>query len=725
MNDYRDQGRQRGPGSRPQGAQGRPPQRPAGQRAGRPSGPAGPARSARVNAEAAQRAALSSMNDRRPGQNPYARARREQGQLPRENRFAEEFFEDDFAEDTGMKRNLLIAGIAAASILLVLIIVLLIMRMMSSNSDVRLQKRTQQTSLQTTTMTAKRTTGTVVIDAGTVSTTLTPLGTDPYQHPPAWTPAPQTEPPTSQTEQPWQPSFAPPPAVVTVPQPVLTLPPEVPIPPAFDPNAGATDAPTAPPAVETPVPAPPPTEAPTAPPVAPEQEAINLPVEPQPERVLAPREVQGMVARLAGGFVLVAEDANGQENVISGTGNFDHIYTSVDNNHVIVVSGENYFLLDGVHDPIQLNVTAPQGIERMMGTNGFAYTMGNMLYYTNYADQQPVLISPNTVSALMARDVDKWLVSSEDGSVAVIDTAGNRQELLPAYAAQGSIRLTALDDNAKLAVFQDDAMVYVYHQNSSQVLQIPKAFMGEANVQRTPSGDETLISQQGAAYIIRVTKNGGVQQINLDNVLSANAAFLPAGTKDGNDYANLAIIDGTRLMLTNDSLMQDPSTGAYGTRVIEDNIKEACTGGQALYWIDGEGRVKAMNSSSSLVEAPPAAVLSSPGASQLTCNQDGSMVYYIENGTLMRRSNGQPAEVLLQGCSTYFIDRTGRRCYAVTSNGGLVRLVNGGTEYLANDGAGLTRENFEVNAMNSRGGNTWIGDGTFVWIENGLLQAEP
>lgn len=693
-----------------------PPQRQPGQAAG-------------SRAEAAQEAALRAMRAGQPapmpGRSPYADARRREEERyasPAQEDFVEDFFaENDEDEVSPYRKHLLMIVIPLIIGLLVLAFIFFLSSVLKRQSNARLERQTRQTSKisETERRTSKHTTAPRKTKA---TETLPPLQTDPYENLPAWTPAPETLPPTESPSVTYPP-FAPPPIVNTLPseepaQPLLPMNP----PAAGDaqPQPQTPEQPSAEPQPQTPA-----EEQPAG---GVEAQVFDLPNQTPgsaPETLAAP--VRRIPPRLdSDKIVAQVLDANGVPTYLTIPGSFDKVYASPDGLHLIAHGAEGYTLIDTqTQQAIPLGAGAPLGMEGLVSNQGYSYLMNDgMLYYSSF-DGQPSVMAAGVSSVLMASESDQWMALKNDGSVVLFDTRGEVAggvPLLQAGVAQGQVTLKYIDPTGKLAVFQDEGNVYFYHNSVGEntTSSIPVAG-DKLKIETSPDGSESLLFAPDTAYVIRIKGDGSVDQILMDQPLTDEASILPAGSDQNSAFAQVAILDRGALWLSNDSL-----AGSEGARsaLLENDIKEAVTAPNAVYWIDASGVVKGLDARADLSQAVQPLTLSGAGSSQLLSSQDGSVIYYLQGNNLYSRRSGQAAQLLAQNAATYFINADGSRCYILTAGGGLLSVVNGQLSELASDGSGLSKDSFLVNSLMERGGNSWIGSGPFQWNQNGTIMVE-
>lgn len=681
----------------------------------------------RGRAEAAQEAALRAMRAGNPapmpGHSPYADARRRE-----EERYAspapEDFVEDFFAENdedavSPYRKHLLLIVIPLIIGLLVLAFIFFLSSVLKRQSNARLERQTRQTSKIS--QTERRTTKSTTAPRETKATeTLPPLQTDPYQNLPAWTPAPETLPPTESPSVTYPP-FAPPPVVNTLPSEELAQP-LLPInPPAAGDLQPQPQAPEQPP-TETQAPV---VEQPAG---GVEAQAFDLPNQTPgaaPETLAAP--VKRIPPRLdPDKIVAQVLDANGVPSYLQIPGSYDKVYASPDGLHLIAHGAEGYTLIDTrTQQAIPLGAGAPLGMEGLVSNQGYSYLMNDgMLYYSSF-DGQPSVMAAGVSSVLMANESDQWMALKNDGSVVLFDTRGEVSggvPLLQAGVAQGQVTLKYIDPTGKLAVFQDEGNVYFYHNSvgESTTSSIPVAG-DRLKIETSPDGSESLLFAPDTAYVIRIKGDGSVDQVLMDQPLTDEASILPAGSDQNSAFAQVAILDRGALWLSNDSLAS--SEGARSA-LLENDIKEAVTAPNAVYWIDASGVVKGLDARANLSQTVQPMTLSGAGSSQLLSSQDGSVIYYLQGNNLYSRRSGQAAQLLAQNAATYFINADGSRCYILTAGGGLLSIVNGQSSQLAPDGSGLSKDSFLVNSLMERGGNSWIGNGPFQWNQNGTIMVE-
>lgn len=670
--------------------------------------------------------------------------------LPASNRFAEEFFDEAEDQDEGAPRRramLILAGALGVLVLIGFAVVLI--SGLFGKKDVRLEKHTAESESRAersseTTASVSKALLTIHPDISN-QTTLTPLGTDPYQNPPAYIPTPEpTEAPTElPTEAPtlllpeipatMPPTAAPPPVVIVPTQPEVIMPPETaetsaPVLPPADPGESGGESVEEIPA-ETPAGMSQTTE-PPAPEEAVEELAVDLPAAAGEVEVLSPNRNRAQALVYPGGFMNLSVAEDGSIRVIQGAGDFAEVFTSGDSERVVAVDREGRFLSFAAmqQSGTELPMLAARTRQELMGSSGFGYIMDQTLYYYSFLNGSINIIAPGVTDAIAASATDGFLYT-QDGGVYYKDQSGDRYELLTPGNAVGGIHLIGVEAEGRFAVFEDDAAVYVFRpQAETNVMRFGKWLVGSAvHVQRTPAGDEVMLSQAGSELIIKQNRFGEIQQIMTPVALSENALFIPAGKETNSPYDPAVILDQGILMLHSTDLLLDAGTATYGVVVLGEGVKEAVSGGNAVYWTDRDGRVIVTDAGADLtVENPDISrILSSAGSSRLTAAADGSAVFYLQGGKLWKRETGAAAEILMENIDDFVMNRDGSRIYGITAGGGLLRLQNGALTELLPDGSGADGEALKLNSFLNRGGNRWLDDTALNWFLNGNLGVEP
>lgn len=672
--------------------------------------PSDPAAAARRAAEYAKQVSGISNQAYPPGgYPPYT------DQLPENNRFVDDFFTE--SDSPGLRssshRGFLLGAVIAA-IILVLISIFFLFKSFSRRNEVRLAKRETSATSSYTSSRPSATTSESTTRKPTESTTLTPLGTDPYQNLPAWTPP--TAPPTLPPEQ----TAAPP--VVNQVTDLPTAPPEIPQDnpngaagnesqgsdtPASDPGAAAQD---------------------------PQNVAVNLPsmpegvaaASPSPERpeLMMRTEEGGVLSDERAGILLGSLASKYTDMYISPNGRF-FIGRSRESGYFHLLDLNNLDLqnLNG----FELSMLAPQKIGQLIGNTGLGYITDGQLFHVQYETGDITLISPDVQDALFADEADAFLVKRNNG-VYLIPTHLSEVELLAPGQVIGDLKLLSISLDGTFAAFEDDKTVYFYQNTDGNASVHMMSRVGEKQAQLHYNSleREGVIFEPDSNVITRFDGHD-ITQVQLDQgTLSEDALVLPIGNHTTGPYARLAIYSNGTLYLSNEQMNFDAQNGFYYAKSLFNGLGYICAGGDALYFTDENGGLYVLDSSAVTMEGTADATrLASSGTSEITSSADGSAIYYIQNGELWRRLSGYPAERVSSDCSAYFMNPDGSRIFVLTSQGGLLRIANGTASELMPGGSGLSRENFATNPLVQAGGNTWLAGGNFVWTVDGKSYVEP
>lgn len=759
-------------GPRPQGYH---PPRPVGPSGARPH-PGQPDQGHRQipvpDAQAAQRAARSSLQSQASsdsyedygdygdygsyyGQGRNSYQTQEDQDLP--NSYA--YLDDLMGEEEESRPSLpvpakigLIAGVAVVGLLLLFVIIRAVF--MRDDSDVRLQRQTQpKKGVMETTVKVTPPSSTELPTLP--EHTLPPLGTDPYDNAPAWTPP--VAPPPQVIDLPEDNPELPPAYVEPEPEepdlpsqdldypeveePAEPLPPDDPQLPAIT-AAPQPEAPqeTSPPPLPTdengqPIlpsgqeTSPPPIQ-PTDPPTPLEELAITLPDLALPGQYNPPYLEQGISISGESSRFLMRPDVNGQFGLANIEGDYTEFYNSPDNSHTVGLNSAGQYQLfsSSQNEAIDLPFGSAQGLENLVGNQGLAYISSGQLYYLSYLDLQPRVIAANVTDALMAEDAGSFLVVSEAG-VKVLDMEGNLlAEPLQSYTSQGNIKLDALTSDGKLAVFQDDMTVYIYRPEvlGSEPARLAKSVPGSPSyIRRTQDGREVLSYQVGSNAIVRLNVDGSIDQVSNPNwYLSEQSLILPVGSTDGSTYGSLAIWDQGKLYLANDYAPGNGQGGSQASLLFQE-VKEVFASGYGLYWTDQQGTFYGIDTRSNLASADAAAVQIAKGdISHISSNEDGSAIYYLKNGSLWARESGSSAVKLADNVASYISNPEGSKFYLITQDGGLEVYSGGVLGELMPGGSGVDASSLDINPMASRSGNTWIATSRIAWLANGLIYEE-
>ncbi|MDD7401046.1 MAG: hypothetical protein SPK23_02860 [Eubacteriales bacterium] len=756
--------------------QGRPAPRPQAYRSPRPMGPTGPEgrpvhsdpshRQTPVpDAQAAQRAARSSLQSQASsdayesygdygnyyGQEGDAYSPYEEADQDLPNSYA---YLDDLMDDEEEGRPPLplpakiglIAGVAIVGLLLLFVLIRAVF--MRNDSDVRLQRQTlPKKGVMETTLKPTKPSSTELPTLP--EHTLPPLGTDPYDNAPAWTPpvappppvvdmpeATPELPPAYIEPQPVQPEV--PEAPREAPQPEWTNDPQLPaVTPAPQPTpAGETSPPPLPtdangqPVLPSGQETSPPPIAPTEPPTPLEDLPITLPDLALPGQYKPPYTEQGTSIAGESSRFFMRPDVNGQPSLANIPGNFIDIYNSPDNSYTVGLTADGQYRLfsSTQTDPVDLPFGSAQGLEKLVGNQGLAYLSSNQLYYLSYTDFQPRVIAANVTDALMAEDSGNFLVVSEAG-VKLLDYAGNLvSQLMEPYTSQGNIKLDSLTSDGKLAVYQDDFSVYIYRPDvlGGDPARLTKAIPGNPSYTRVSlDGQEVLSYQLNGQAIARMKSDGSVDQVTNPNwSLSEQSIILPVGSTDGSNYGSLAVWDQGNLYLANAYASGDGS-GVSQASLVFQGVKEVFAAGYGLYWTDQQGTFYGIDARANLGSSEAAAVQIANGVvSHISSNEDGSAIYYLKNGSLWMRQSGSAAVKLADGVASYMSNPEGSKFYLVTQEGGLQVLAGGVLGELLPAGSGVDASSLDINPMASQGGNTWIATPRIAWLANGMVYEE-
>ena len=747
---------------RPMPPAARPYSPPAGGRpavSGRPPmgapGPAGQGRP-RLNAEAAQRAARAAMNRQYPAGRPYPPEEEfsedyEEDSfrgLPGSNRFAEEFFAGPPPEDEDKAKKILIRlVIGAAVLLLVLLIAFFVWRHFSQGTDVQLRavqestSRKSETSKETTTQTTTETTTEATTTKETE--TLTPLGTDPYENPPEWAP-PTTAPSTGLLQETPAPAVPQAPVVqvgseaseeiVSDPafenisesvefvqtDPVTGLPVEESVVEEVveNPEAGGEEL-NAPEAAEAQG------EASTDQVAVDSQELehqlLAFPPVPAAADIVPLERAPGKIVTGGTGFSLVMN--TGQQLFVEGR--YETAIATPDRSKVFAIAEDGRYLLynaDG--SEVELPMKAGQVDEGMVGNQAMIYLMDNQLYKLDYATASVSMIRENVDEALYSGDSGAILVSSGGG--VYYESADQSIELIAPGSAIGALNLIEITDDGGFVSFEDENNVYLFRPqiDGNTVHALTKMGAGQAQVFRSEPFKEALVAQTGASVIYRVTPEGVIEQVHLPNFsLTDTAYIMPCGRASQSAYESFVLYDNTSIFVVNPTMMTDPANYSYTATYLTNASKEMVIAGNSLYFADNTGQLFVVDVSGEVGSSVQ--LLSNQGASLLTSTQDGSAIYYLQNGNLMRRRADASSEMILEGVKYFMMTPDAGKIFAVTPGGGLIRIMNGTEERLAEEASGLYEESFSMNTIVNQGGNYWLEDGVIGWLEGANVVYEP
>lgn len=648
----------------------------------------------------------------------------------------------------------LIAGVAVVGLLLLFVLIRAVF--MHDDSDVRLQRQTlPKKGVMETTVKVTKPSST---DLPTLPEhTLPPVGTDPYDNTPAWTPP--VAPPPQVIDRPEDNPELPPAYVEPEPEPeVPDLPNQDPLTPEVEepaqpltPNDPQLPAITAAPQPEvtgetSPPPLPtdengqpilptgqetsPPPIQPTEPPTPLEDLPITLPDLAAPGQYKPPYMEQGISIPGESSRFLMRPDVNGQFGLANIKGDYTELFNSPDNSHTVGLNAEGQYQLfsSSQNEPIDLPFGSAQGLDKLVGNQGLAYLSSGQLYYLSYLDLQPRVIAANVTDALMAEDSGSFLVVSEAG-VKVLDMDGNLlAEPLQSYTSQGNIKLNSLSADGQLAVFQDDMTVYIYRPDvlGSEPARITKSVPGSPSyIRRTQDGREVLTYQVGSNAIARLNADGSVDQVSNPNwYLSEQSLILPVGSADGSIYGSLAIWDQGNLYLANSYAPADGQGGSQASLLFQ-GVQEVFAAGYGLYWTDQQGNFYGIDARSNLGSADASAVQIANGeVSHISSNEDGSAIYYLKNGSLWKRESGSPAVKLANNVASYISNSEGSKFYLITQDGGLQVYAGGLLGELMPAGSGVEASSLDINPMASSSGNTWIATPRIAWLANGVIYEE-
>lgn len=723
-------------------------------------------RMGRPDATAARRAARSSLaqKDAYRGYQPNQRPHSETEQLPGANPYFDSLFEDDVPDQTNHEpfslRMKIALGAGIALVLVLILVFILRGAFHPDDSNVRLERRTsgKRGPMETVAKTTPETTTKPV--ETTPEETLPPVGTDPYQNPPSWVPPtqaptpPQVDQPIAETLPPQDWNAALPSAVEEEPTtyeenepglwesvPEVTEAPQPQLPPAIGQGlpiiteAGAAQyhaGPTSPPALpptqpgETMVGSPPPVREEEQQQQISEDQILTLPDPVTWDDVRSTKAVSGQVLQGNGSFWLLQPVGNGQFTVQGGEGNYTNVYASKDHARVIArTADDQYFLYSAGSEPQPLEVSNPQGLEQLVGDQGFAYISDGQLYYQDYQTRQLNVVAPNVTAAIISAQGDQFLLVADAG-VRIQDIYGQSRDLLPSYTSTGNLQLDYFSDDGEIAIFQDDLNVYVYNPRlfGEDLLRIGKINPGSpADIIHLDHSSEFMIQQPGIATFIRVTNQGNVEQIVPDNGVIGNQAFvLSAGPASQGAYANVVLVSQDTLYLANGST---GGGGKYQAATIYQGLDEIVTAGNSIYWTNHDGMLFVLDSRVDLT-SPETAIseISHAGVSELTASIDGSAIYYVKNNTLWQRQNNTTALPLASNVSFYLMNTDASRIYVVHTDGSLGRLQGGLETELAPAGSISGRESFAMNPMQEQGGNSWLDGQNLAWISNGQIYTE-
>lgn len=695
-------------------------------------------------AEAAQRAARRAMEQDPDYADPYNYQADDYGlddSYDDNRNYVDELLDAEEVSREGLPGPLKLAiGLAAAILVIILAFFIIRSLVNKEKSDVRLEKQSSTKIDTIVTTTAAPTTEKTTVET-TPEKTLPPVGTDPYQNPPAWVPPPQVDVLISETEatlpaenlpewteatepaelkpQPELPPASNPPAVV-----------EVPITPTAEPtNLYAPTAPLAP--GETPMYAP--TAEPSAAPPAygntdSEYVAMELLSPRNPVEAPMPESQPGKILESPGGFSLLQMDANGQYVLNSQAGDYSAIYSSSDHRQIVAQSTDGcFYQIEAGRDPVELPSISNQGLERLVGDRGCAYISDGQLYYLTFADQSLSMLAANVTDAVIAGQAQSFLMVA-DSAVKIMDVFGNYRELLAPFSSNGVPKLDYFSQDGEIAIFQDDFSVYIYNPRlfGEELVRISKPMEGYSSKVHTLAGsNEVLLTQEGGNSLIRVSTVGGLEQVsNPAWQLANNTVILGAGSTNEGIYSKLVLINQSKLYLSNASMLEGENS--YGAQLLDEGVKEVAVGGNAIYWINDQGSLFYTDSSADLRSGQiTAQELSSPGASQITASNDGSKIFFLKAGALWQRESYGSASQLASNVSYYLTNADGSKVYLVTQDGALQVWSAGMLTNLAEAGSISDPEaSLAINPMSSQGGNNYIDSPRISWLANGTIYSE-
>lgn len=677
------------------------------------------------NAEAARRAARSAMRrqENRRVNTGYAPQEYE-SPLDKfytsgiDKDYIDDLMDEEYQEKEKLPAPLKIALIVGGSLLLLIAIFFAVRAILKpSESDVRLERRTIEKKRGVIETTPERTTAERTVAETSEEVTLPPLTTDPYQNLPAWTPPTQVE-RTTPAPQP----VAPPPLVNVATEPQEAPQNEV---PSYEQPVNEDPNPVNPPEGGD-------TELIQEPQVNPnlqENVALQLPESDANAIFNLPPANIGTSIKSTNSSLLMRPDINGQYQLSSLEGPYEQAFSSSDNSHIVTRTIEGkYFLHAPGQEAQELPIGAAFGLEKLVGKQGLAYLSGGLLYYMPYNTMETVLISPETASALMAEDAGQLLVVADEAVRIMNFHSMIDKELLPQRTSTGTVRLNAFSSDGQMAIFQDEITTFLYLPGiyGDEVLRISKINGEESQVEYNSSRSEFLVHQNGTQEITRI-RNGAVERISHPEWnFNANSFILAAGSDDGSSYGALAIYDNGNLYISNSSSYYDQGGSPYyQASLLFNGISEAMTGGYGIYWTDNAGNLYTIDSRSD-VNSEDFAVsqIGEGGISKISSNIDGSAIYYLKNGSLWQRRNGEAAVALADNVSDYISNPEGSKIYIITAGGGLKTYQGGALAELAPDGSGVNSDSLKANPMSSAGGNTWIATSRISYIAGNQVYQE-
>ncbi len=684
-----------------------------------------------LDPEAARRAARSSMYSR-PDSYSYRDSYTQTSIYDREgyeevpsNDYMDALFEDS-EEEEGLPKPVKIAIAVIIALVVIIAFFLVIRTLGKKGSDTRLERRTEEKRGPVET-TEEVTTAPRVTKSTEAEETLPPLGTDPYHNPPAW--IPPTQAPTEEM------TTSPPPVVVQLPPAVVettlvTSPPPItetpaetswyieetaagptsppPLDPAASGDSGETAGPTSPPPIGSEGGA-------GQSSLAGESSEINLPAPAVWEDVRLPDPVSGTIIEGASSFWFLRQDAGGQYQLTKGEGSYAEIYSSPDNQHIIARTEDGrYLLFDSLNDGTLLQSAPSQGLQNLVGNEGFAYISSGQLYYCDFATMTLRVLSPDVSSAMIAADSNQFLVM-RGGEIGLLDVNGNFTGLLEAYSPT---QLNYFDDVGRIAIFQDDMNVYAFNPMlyGPQALRLGKVLPGQrAKIQVTPEGNELVIYQEQANSITRVTRTGVEQRISNPNlVIDQYSHVLGAGPDSLGAYSSLVIYSQGNLYLSNQNSLNDGVN--FQATQIASGVKEYVTSGNSIFFVDNEKNLMMISSSADLQSAEiPISILSYGGVQQVNATMDGSGVLYLKDGALWRRSTSGMAEKISDGVKSYLMNPDASQIYFVSADNALYKYSGGISAQLAAPGS-VDDNSFSINPTSVRGGNVWLNTPRLAWL---------
>lgn len=625
----------------------------------------------------------------------------------------DDLFEDG-GESQGLAKPLKIALILGACIIVLVLAFFLIRALFpGDNSDVRLQRQTTQN-------TTRRTEPTTVATTQKPTETLTPPQTDPYQNQPAWTPP--TQPPT---EAPTQPTFAGAPQVnVQGPQAELPVAGEQVQPSVEEAGTDPGDAIGGEQA---------PGDNTTGSGVAPEAAILDLPV---PQIDPAQMSTLEKTPDVSTGSVFLRGE-NNTAVLLQGLQDYSPIYVSSVGGQAIGKNGEKYYLIDASGTPQELNIVLDPNtdLRGKLGFSGFGYINQGMLYYSSYVSgtEPQAALDKDVIDARIAPSgmASPFLVLHSDNTVSIVDLNEIKTELMSGTEMTGHAKLDYFSNKGSLAIFEDQQKVYIRWPDAEKVSSYSKSVYDDpdgrsmAPLQFLASGDasEILYWQNGTNGLYRVNKSGRNQLITTPGLtMDDSTEILPAGYGANGIYSSFAVMNGTKLFLTNATGDQGDGK-TFGMATLSTNLKEAVAAGNMVYWINNAGELYGVSAEADLNSQIPIYQIGSGGSSQLATTIDGNSIFYVNAGTLWRHDNGQTAYQLATNVMTYKTNKDGSAVYVVYNNGSLSKISGGNETILTQSGADL--HTFDVSGRVTFAGNDWLDSVGFVYqTEDGQAHSE-